>query len=178
MCHKEIEPLNLYLLESFLYKEDTTKTNLIPVEAFAISSYPGNALTFKVSIKENGAIFDFVPFHKLFWKKEITEKTNSALELKDLVYCNSPSEIFVVNDFSFLKKRNLNVFLKHKQKWLKGKYLFTVDWYLNNENLNVALLESGHIAAIPNHKCLFTETSDNVALYLPKYRAVKENWSV
>lgn len=174
VCHLEIKPITLFLNEDFLFRREKADS-LVEVEVFALSSYPKSTLTAKIRIKENGAVFDFIPFHKLYWKKPA--KDLEKLDLKDLVYCNSPSKWFCVHSFKHLKSIPVWCWFKNRNFWVKGEYVLTVDWYKDNENLNLVRLETGQMAALPNHKCLFLKDKP-LELTFPAYRAIHDNWKV
>jgi hypothetical protein len=170
-CHAEVTPIKAYVQETFLYDMDPAKTGLITCYIFGVSSYPGYALTFTIWIPETGGTFAFVPLHALQGTKTAIPV---PLALSDLTTRNAPDPEIAVCTYEFLKERPLQVFFKGKDLRMSVTYLFSVDWYKENELVNVILLENGQFAALPNHRVLFGVKRDK----LPDYKKMHGEWRV
>lgn len=139
--------------------------------AFAVQSYPGHAPTWKVLLK-NGAVFDYVPLHGFSQFPRAT-----TLTLSDLAYFNCPAGEVCCQSFEHLKGPVRACFPKGRNEhlWHTGTYLFTVDWFTENESVNVIALESGAIAFVPNHKLLIGAAG---LAALPDYQKMRAEWHV
>lgn len=167
MVHYEIEPIKAYVHESILYDEDKTKNNMIACTIFAISAYKNEVLTFGI-VLDDGSVFFYIPPHKINVKGK-TPKYN----LKDIVYHNCESETITINKFKELNKDKVNVYLKYKDKWVKGKYKLTIDWYKGNDLLHMVELKTGELVFLPSHKLKFNNTKKEFKPYVKMHNSWK-----
>ncbi len=149
MVHYDIKPIRAFVHESVLYDEDLTKKEMIPCTIFSLSCYKGEAITFGIVLDE-GSVFFYIPPHKISLKKDTPK-----YDLKDLVYNNCESEVFTVKKFKRLGVKPVSVYLKNKDKWVKGKYKLTIDWYKGNDLVHMIELETGEFCFLPSHKLKF-----------------------
>ena len=163
MIHYEIKSIKAYVKEEFLYDGDKSKTKKIPCDIFCISFYPGEAFTFGIMLEE-GSVFYYIPPHALSRKK-------FSFDLRDLVYHNVPNGKFCIKKFKYLDK-DLRVYMKFKDKWFKGKYIFTIDWYEGNDLVHFVEV-NGQFAFLPSHKIKFRGKKD----FLP-FKKIHSSWSV
>lgn len=170
--HAEITPFKAYIHERYLYDMDPSKKGLIKCQVFAVSSYPGHALTFSIILTENGSLFCYIPLEALVWKRELA--ADADLPPNELVVSNCLDESIAVNEFEYLKGKKVTCFFKKKTHIVKGDYLCTIDWYKQNESFNIIKLETGQICALPNYRMLFGAQ----LLELPPYKALKPEWRV
>lgn len=152
MVHCDIKAIKAFVHESALYDEDLEKKSMIPCTIFCISSYKGEAITFGILLDE-GSVFFYVPPHKVSVKKE-----EPLYDLKDLVYNNCESEIFTIKEFKRLREKQVDIYLKNKDKWVMGEYELTIDWYEGNDLVHMIKLETGEFCFLPSHKLKFDNT--------------------
>ena len=165
-------PQPAWIKASFVYGPTTTIREPLPCEVLAVSSYPGQSITFRVLIQDTGSLFDFVPPHVL---NVLKQPDMVQLELSDLVPFNNPTGNVSVTKCLHLPAE-VDCWFRSKNLWLKGTYLCNVDWYEGNNNANLVLLENGQIGFIPNHKMIFGSTS--TSRQLPKFVEVPDSWKV
>ncbi len=168
MIHTEIKPLKVFIKESVLFNEDSSKTNLVPATIFCISSYEKEALTFGVYL-DNGSVFFYIPIHKISFK----EDSLFDYQLNELIYNNNEAATCSVNYFEYLKKTNPKIYLKKIDKWINCNYILTIDWYQGNDLMHLVALENGQFACMPSHKINFAgkEVFEN-------YKKIKSSWCV
>lgn len=136
------------------------------------AAYKDEAVTAHV-LFNNGAIFSYLPMMALYRpNKEATQH----FELEDLQYKNSPGGRIDVTVFDALRFEKVNAFLPKTKVWKDAKYVCTLDWIDDNEQMNVVELKTGQFAALPNHKVLFGEF-DNEPEF-PIMKKLKQSWSV
>lgn len=169
--HAEIKPLKVNVRREFLFNMNAQYIGQFEEgTAFAISSYPGSAPTFKVML-DNGSVFSYLPPHALVARD--AESSETILGLEDLAYHDCPISEICVSYFDFLSGP-LSAYLKKRNLWMKGSYILTVDWYTGNDLLHLIELENGQLAFLPHHKIKFK----NSAVTFPPYKKLKQEWSV
>jgi len=134
--------------------------------AFAVSSYPGDALTMQVLL-EDGSLFSYLPLHALS-HRQVREP---RLELSDLVYRNCPGAHIAVSVHPYLEGA-LSCYFRKRDVWLGGSYVCTIDWPADNEQFHLCALENGQYAALPNHKVKFKNGPRSFA----DYRKLHATW--
>jgi hypothetical protein len=166
--HANIAPLDVFVEKPVLFGGDTQYAGeLVPCRAFAFSSYPGSAPTFKLLLQD-GAIFSYVAPSVLRWKRDVSEP---VLALDELTYHVCPSGDVVVSAFDALQGEHL-CFFKKRDVWLKAKYAFTVDWYTGNDLVHCVLVENGQVALLPHHKIKFHRDAPGFA----PYKKLRNEW--
>lgn len=121
----DIPIFSAYLDTSFLYNEDTRKTNeFINVEVFGFTSLSFRCGLFSV-MTEMGSIHTRVPIHYLTNKLPEEKLTNFPLDWLQLWDAFSPH--VSVNKYEYLKHSACKILLKDKT-WHQAKYLMTFDW--------------------------------------------------
>lgn len=63
--------------------------------------------------------------------------------------------------------------LKRRDRWVRGTYLASIEWWTGNLLLHVVMLASGQLALLPHHKLKFG--ADQPAGFEP-YRKVRRAW--
>jgi hypothetical protein len=174
--HRNIPPFTAFLSTEFLYDQDYEKIGLFELcQVYAISSYQGHCLTFKVILKSNGALFDYIPIHAL--NIGAAKQVDIPFSMEELTFgINCPSNDIAINEFSFIRDNKVLpwCYFPKSDKWVKAtKYICTVDWYTENENVNLFVLENGQVATVPNHKLLFKEEKPTE---LPGYKKINSIW--
>jgi hypothetical protein len=170
LVHSDITPLKALVQKRVLYDMDPVipENEHMKCVIFGVSSYTNFAPTFQIMVEEK-SIFSYVPPHLLLVKSSIN--SHSFFELKDLVYHNCPDVEFAVSVSKYLCKP-LYVYLKNRDLWILGKYLFTMDWYHGNDLLHCIILENGQIGFFPSHKISFGKNS------LPDFKKLRQEWMV
>jgi hypothetical protein len=160
------KPIACFVRESVLFDGDLSKNALLPCEIVTVSSYKGDAITFNILL-ENGAMFSYVPIHMLMMRE------GGSFDLPDLCYINCPSYQFSLHVFSVLLNKPVSAYFKRTKDWKSARYLWSIDWYTENELLHFLLLDSGQFAFLPSHKVKFS--SDTT---LNPYREMTSRWVV
>lgn len=78
----------------------------------------------------------------------------------------------MVTTFAYLAARPVSCYLKRVERWIEGEYLFTIDWFDDNEQAHVVRLSNGQFAALPNHKIKFRDGARS----MPDYRKLHATW--
>jgi hypothetical protein len=169
--HQELpRPIKLHVRREFLHDMDPRRVGeVVPCTAFAFSSYEGSAPTVKILLGD-GAVFSYVPPHALI---DPARRKAPELELADLAYHNCPAAEISVHAFAALEGKVL-AYLKRKDLWLAGEYLFTVDWYTGNDLLHFVALENGQFAFLPHHKLKFGRDTPG----FEPYKKLRRAWAV
>jgi hypothetical protein len=169
--HADIPPLKTHLRGEYLYDMDLSHAGeFVPCTAFAVSSYRGSTPTFKVLLTD-GAVFSYVPPSALIDPEKAQGK--ETLQLTDLVYHNCPSGDICIHSFEQLRGP-VHAYLKSRDAWMDGEYLWTLDWYTGNDLLHLVALENGQYAFLPHHKLKFKDGPRE----LPGYRKLHAEWKV
>lgn len=143
-----IPNIKAFVQEKFLYDMDESKTGFDSCTLIGIVTYPDQTPTFHIITSKN-AIYSDIPFHAItFSDKNVIFE----LELSDLVYNNCKTLEIDVFTLSYLQESNPLCFFRKKNIWVKGQYLFSVDFYTGNDLFHVMKLANGQLAAVPNHK--------------------------
>jgi hypothetical protein len=173
--YHSIIPFEVFIPRSLLMR-DAEMLDKEPGQAIGIFSYKGYVPSFKVLLN-NGSVWDFCLPTYLRYLNIGRDLTQEDLELPDLVYHNCPSCNFAVYVEPKLGEQPIDVYFKHSQRWSYGaQYLLTVDWWTDNESVNLVKLTNGQIAFVPNHKmlCRVGGPGHKLPTELPKYRAFKD----
>lgn len=169
--HAEIKPFKAYVYEKFLYDMDESKIGLIKCQVFGVSSYPGHMLTFTILIPETGATFCYIPLHALHATKSVDRE--KLLPPEELQVANCLEADVSVISYEYLRAKRATGFFKNKTLKLSGDYLFSIDWYKQNDLWHVARLETGQFCALPNYRMLFGVTEGDK---LPDYKVMHSEW--
>lgn len=168
--HHEVPPLKTFLRGEYLYDMDLRHVGeTVPCTVFAVSSYPGSAPTFQVLLAD-GSVFSYVPPTALI----DPSAAGPAYGLDDLVYHNCPDGDVCVHVFAELSAEPVQAFLRKRNEWVEGRYLFTMDWYEGNDLLHGVALTNGQCAFLPNHKLKFRGGAREFA----PYRKLHAEWKV
>lgn len=168
--HQKIEPIYGFIEKQYLY-DMNGDINLIKCHIQGLSLYPGCAPSLDIVIDEGdgeGSLFMYMPINAFK-----TKKTDEIFNLNDLVYYNCPNG--TSSKFELFDNIPVIVYLKNKNKWIDGKYLFSIDWYENNISVNFILLDNGYLAVQPNHKIKF---SNKAPKKFEEYKKLRHEWVV
>jgi hypothetical protein len=170
MIHVNIEPLDVFVKKEYLYDMDKTYIGqFVRGKIFAISSYPQEALSFQILL-EDGCMFSYIPVQAI-QKKD--HEIHHPLMPVDLIYRNSPGENIAVTSYTFLQG-DIIAYFKHSKRWLKGRYILTVDWYENNELFHLLNMDNGQFAFVPSHKMKFRSIEES----FPPYKKLHQIWKL
>ena len=120
----------------------------------------------------DGAVFSYVPPSALVDPARLG--ADADLELADLVYFDCPDEQLVVHRHAALDGEVLAYF-KRPDRWVAGRYLFTIEWWTGNHLAHAVALASGQYAVLPHHKLKFG--SGHAAGFEP-YKKIRKVWKV
>ena len=179
--HHEIPSFSAYLYKSFLQEGDNSENNnFIKCEVYAVSSYSGHAITFKVLL-DDGSMFDYIPIHAIRENNPAANESLVDLDMSDLVFQkNCPDNTMTIHKFKFLTEKlnhtNMWCWFKHKNLWLLvTRYVCSIDWPEDNHSGHLVFLENGQMALVPNHKALFSLTKPK---QFPNYKKIRSSWII
>lgn len=151
---------------------DTPRTKAIIV---GISSYQGSTLTFQtLLVNGDGKFSSFwsdVPLHMVFHHGKSRDE---ELSLQDLSYHNCPDNHIEAVNFPALAKGNVQCYFPKSDKWLAGRYILTVDWFLSDQTSHLIKLDVGNFALVPSHKIQFRDG----ARLLPGFKKQRFTWEI
>jgi hypothetical protein len=158
VVHSDFPIAGGWVENRLLHNDDPSYAGWSRCSIFGISSYPGHALTFSVMLLDSGAVFSYVPPHRLrLTPVESISAFEPRLRLEELVYHDCPVGRISVTRFGALIGRVEATFRRegHQDRRMAGRYVVTVDWVDGNDLLHVVELDNGQIAALPSHKLLW-----------------------
>lgn len=168
LIHANILPFKAHIREDVLYDMDSSKENsVVPCQVIGVSSYSGSSPTFQV-IVEGSSLFSYIPPHLL----SLAKTPVFTHSLRELVYHNCPSAEFAVCVWDILKGRNIGLYLKSVDHWTTCNYLFTLDWFQENDLLHCVILANGQVGFFPQHKLLLSGNT------FKPYKKLHKEWSV
>lgn len=165
--HFDIEPFQCFIHKEFLYDFRTGFEELSPCKVFAVSSYPGHALTFHVLV-EDRYIYSYIPAHAL-----CTNKRVDVLPIRDASYFNCPSEDLKVHSFVALRGP-CQVFNRDETFRGSGIYKMSFDWHNDNQLCHL-IEENGSLILWPSHKVIFSSNKHDT---LPGYKKLHKEWKL
>lgn len=136
------KPLKVNILGKYLYNLDPTEKNY-KGSIVSITAYKGQYLTFDVLI-ENEYLFSALPLEALYLK-ELSKNTYNY----NTNYCKCPDgkiDIFQYNH------KLIQVYLDHYSEFVSARYILTINFYEDNEQLHFVLLDTNQYALLPNQK--------------------------
>jgi hypothetical protein len=141
--------------KEFLYNLERGHGTFMKACVFGVASLAGRAIGFHVLL-DNGAVMFRLPIHALCHKIDAPATPLDWLQMWD---CFGYEVSCIV--FDQLKDSRVEVVMKDKS-WREGQYLFTLDWYGNNDSeeagdgghkcAHVIALDEGNFAAQPNNR--------------------------
>lgn len=169
--HHEIPPLRAWLRAEFLHDLDPRHAgSYVPCHIFSVSSYAGHLPTLQ-ALLDDGSVFSYLP-PQAFRLLPPEDAAAPAAEPADLVYHACPLHEFSLHRHAALSGP-VQAYLRRTARWLRGRYLFTIEWHLGNDLLHAIALESAQLAFLPQHKLRFG-VSDTQPL--PAYRKLHAEW--
>jgi len=155
-----------YVQNKYLFGDNLLE-NLTECYIFGVKSIINKPLQFHCQLK-NGSVFWGLPISAFVWKKEyVSLGTTEQERLSNLQWWDCQSNDIAVTCFSYLQYYGVDVISRNEKKWMKGKYLFTIDDYysdLNSLPLGYATgpdskcfhfiqLDNGNYCVYPNNYC-------------------------
>lgn len=170
--HVDTPRVKCFIDSNILFGQTNLGGELFPCEIYAISSYAGHYPTFKV-IVTGAYLFDYIPIHFLQSRmKVLGEFSYHELYFKK----DCPDNTIEVDVHDALRGKEVNVLFPEKGEWIKGKYLFSVDWPESNQSGLFVELENGRFSIVPNHKLKIFKENDNSPL--PNFKKLRGEWKV
>jgi hypothetical protein len=164
-----VKPFKAYIEEKYLYDMDPTKHRVLTCQVVAVSAYEGQTLTFTVIVRD--AMFANIPIWALRWKET---SILTRIADKHLGFLNCPNkdiDVFTIEYVGYMKP---TCFIKGLNEWYRVEgYIFTVDFFNDNELLHLVMLENYQFAWLPNHKINWAGKEE-----LPDYKKLKQNWNI
>lgn len=163
----------------FFYNEKRGHGQYTPAYLLGFCSLQGRAPSFQVMC-HNGAQWARVPIHMLCTKE------SEPLPLSELCWWDCLGAQFSIATLPLLKNTHATCLTRTHQK-LPGSYWFTVDYYGNelfdevpdqHKNHHIIELASGHLAAYPNNRVLWSDPSYITPMTeAPDWEPVGKVWS-
>ena len=181
MLNDDIPHFEVYVRSEFLQDFEEGSEGLIRGVCHGVTAIPGRALGFHVLL-ENGAHIGRLPIHALAH----SEDAPSDKEVWELQLWDCFSAQVSIHEFGWLSGMRVRVYLANGEK-VGGEYLFTVDYWGNNNAENagetgwkchhIIQLDNGLFAAQPNNRLCFFEPSMVVPFdEAPPYRTMTRTW--
>lgn len=181
MLNDDIPHFEVYVRTEFLQDFEEGSEGLIRGVCHGVTAIPGRALGFHVLL-ENGAHIGRLPIHALAH----SEDAPSDKEVWELQLWDCFSAQVSIHEFGWLSGMRVRVYLANGEK-IGGEYLFTVDYWGNNNAENagetgwkchhIIQLDNGLFAAQPNNRLCFFEPSMVVPFdEAPPYRTMTRTW--
>lgn len=151
----DLKPINAFVKSEQILKN--SNESAIPCKIIALSIYKDEVITATIML-DCGAVFSYIPFNSL----SLNPKSEFPYELRECHSVNSPDSNI---DISYLESlKNSSLFFKHfgKDSWLPGEYICTVDFYKDNELVNLICDENGDLLLRPFHKILFNQEPKDI----------------
>lgn len=159
--------IRCFVRDTYLHSDIKNK-RLTECYVFGVKSILNKPLLFHCQL-QNGAVFWGLPISAFVWKKKFDVLSKSEEERQSLLeWWDMQGNDIAVTTFAYLQNATVDVMNRNK-KWMRGKYLFTVDDYyadlnslplgyatdLSSKCHHIIKLDNGNFAAYPNNYCRF-----------------------
>jgi hypothetical protein len=188
-----LPPLKCFVRREFLYNFTKGFGELEPAIWVSIKALRGQVFRIESLLPNYGALYDKLPLHAYVWREDVFSDDNDVdLPIDTLQLWDCMGYRFTVLEKIGL--RNLGVkFLGKDKAWHHGRYLFTVDFCADGQDLdtgfteqaeehksfNFIRLENGQFACQPNNRCLWYDQSLIPAeVKFPDFQAAKDFYTV
>lgn len=173
--HVAVNPIPIFLLKKYLYNLDESQVGWVQASIVAISSYPGDPLTFTVLVEDTKALFSYIPLNAVIYRFDdkpwVDYNLMKGVGLKPLgCFPCSSEEIFVAN----FQLDKVLAFFPERDVREVCRYLLTLDWPNENELFHLLVNGKGLFYLRPNHKMLL----DLEATSLPPYKKLKAEYKI
>jgi hypothetical protein len=183
-----LPPLKCFVRREFLYNFTKGHGEYEPAIWVSIKALRGQVFRIESLLPAYGALYDKLPIHAYVWHTD----SPAALPIDTLQLWDCMGYKFTVIEKIGL--RNLGVkFMSKDKKWVYGKYLFTVDFCADGQDVdtgfteqaeehksfNFIRLDNGQFACQPNNRCLWYDQSliPNDTKH-PDFQAAQTFWTV
>jgi len=183
-----LPPIKCFVRKEYLYNFEHGHGQYEPAIWVSIKALRGQVFRIESLLPNYGALYDKLPIHAYVWYTD----SHGHLEIDTLQLWDCMGYRFTVHEKIGL--RNLGVkFLGKDKEWHFGKYLFTVDFCADGQDLdtgfteqaeehksfNFIRLDNGQFAAQPNNRCLWYDQSLIPAKTdFPDFQASRHIWTV
>lgn len=162
-----INPIKVFVRQEYLYDMDANyKDKYSTGQIVGITAYKGQTLTFEILV-EGKYMYSNMPITSF-----CSQERTSILSFKSLANVNCPRHKIDVYRLN-LEKVYVGCYFKGTNQWKFGEYVLTVNFYTDNELLNLIKLDGGEYALVPNHKINWNADSE-----LSDYKKSHQNWSL
>lgn len=165
------KPIKSYIKGKQVLGENSKE--ILPCEIISLCFYKGEAVTFQVLL-EDGEVFSYIPFMAIVHNGV----NNLNLTLKQSCFLNAPST--EVSMFTNNLPKEVSFYEKELKKWYKGEYITTIDFYNDNELLNLILIEEDGVYSFilsPYHKMKFKRI-DKIERSFNNFKKQREDFIV
>ena len=183
-----LPPLKCFVRREFLYNFTKGHGEYEPAIWVSIKALRGQVFRIESLLPAYGALYDKLPIHAYVWRTD----SPAALPIDVLQLWDCMGYRFTVVEKIGL--RNLGVkFMSKDKTWVYGKYLFTVDFCADGQDVdtgfteqaeehksfNFLRLDDGQFACQPNNRCLWYDQSliPNDTKH-PDFQAAQTFWTV
>jgi len=183
-----LPPLKCFVRREFLYNFTKGHGEYEPAIWVSIKALRGQVFRIESLLPAYGALYDKLPIHAYVWYTD----SPAALPIDTLQLWDCMGYRFTVVEKIGL--RNLGVkFMSKDKTWVYGKYLFTVDFCADGQDVdtgfteqaeehksfNFLRLDNGQFACQPNNRCLWYDQSliPNDTKH-PDFQAAQTFWTV
>ena len=182
-----LPPIKCFVRREFLYNFEKGHGEYEPAIWVSIKALRGQVFRIESLLPNYGALYDKLPISAY-----VSDKGHGDLPIDTLQLWDCMGYHFTVCEKIGL--RNLGVkFLGKDKAWYHGRYLFTVDFCADGQDLdtgfteqaeehksfNFIKLENGQFACQPNNRCLWYDQSLIPAeVRFPDFQAAKTFWTV
>jgi hypothetical protein len=160
-----VPPLKILVRKEYLYDGEQGHGEYVEAVMLTVKSLSGLALTFQVLL-DNGSVRDKLPCSAICFKE------HDPLPLDLLQLWDAPSYNISVMEVNFLSQLRCAVYGKDGQ-WYQGAYLYTIDFYSDNElDLSFAQEASEHKAAHViegDNGAMFIQPNNRIRFYEPSF---------
>lgn len=183
-----LPPLKCFVRREFLYNFTKGHGEYEPAIWVSIKALRGQVFRIESLLPAYGALYDKLPIHAYVWRTD----SPAALPIDTLQLWDCMGYKFTVIEKIGL--RNLGVkFMSKDKTWVYGKYLFTVDFCADGQDVdtgfteqaeehksfNFLRLDNGQFACQPNNRCLWYDQSLIPSdTKHPDFQAAQTFWTV
>lgn len=164
MIHLDISPIKCFIKRDFIYKDNIFTP--CKAEIFSVAVYPGHYPTFNVMV-EGKYFYNYVPSNVLNIKDDFSKGST----LEELSYQNCIDGEAVLNEIAYLKNKQVSIFNRQRNFSGYGIYHSNIDWYNDNDSLNLIIGIDGQFYFRPNYRIIFSELQE-----LPKLNKIREEY--
>lgn len=161
MLTLNIQPFLTYVRSEFLFDHKEGESYFSPATVFSISISTDEYPTFQVIINDT-SLFSNIPISAFANSKGVR-----PLEEQDYIYSQAPSINVIACVYEYISSiEDCFVWKRNYEKFQAAKYILTLDWYVEKQQLHLLELEDGNYILWPSELITF---GSNVPDKLPAY---------